>query len=59
MLPDHPNYHANERKYTDLDPHLIPMTESLQDTMDRTPPLWQKRIKPDLLAAGHDGGGAR
>eukprot|EP01035_Chromulina_nebulosa_P021397 gene21397-27720_t len=48
MLPDHPHWHANERKYADLDPKLIPTTESLKDTMDRTIPLWESRILPDL-----------
>lgn len=50
MTPDHPNWHHNERKYADLDPANIPVTESLQDTMDRTLPLWYTRILPDLLA---------
>ncbi len=50
MTPDHPHYHRNERKYMDLDPSSIPVTESLQDTMDRTLPLWETRIKPDLMA---------
>ena len=50
MTPDHPHYHGNERKYMDLSPTLIPLTESLQDTMDRTLPLWEGRIKSDLMA---------
>jgi len=39
---------ANERKYADLE--AVPRTESLADTMDRCLPLWESRIKPDLLA---------
>ena len=50
MQPGHPHYHGTERKYMDLNPLDIPLTESLQDTMDRTLPLWESRIRPDLLA---------
>ncbi len=49
MTPDHPNWHLNERKYADLSVMDIPVTESLQDTMDRTLPLFQDRILPDLM----------
>jgi 2,3-bisphosphoglycerate-dependent phosphoglycerate mutase len=48
MTSTHPHWHKNERKYADLDPWDIPVTESLQDTMDRTLPLWHTRIKPEL-----------
>lgn len=47
MQPDHPHWHANERKYADIIDE-IPVTESLQDTMDRTLPLWKSRILPNL-----------
>lgn len=50
MTEDHPYYHLNEKKYADLRPDQIPVTESLQDTMDRTLPLWYDRILPDLQA---------
>lgn len=50
MEPDHPHWHHNERKYSDLKPWEIPVTESLEDTMKRTIPLWNTRIKPDLEA---------
>lgn len=48
MKEDHPHWHKNERKYSDLDVDQIPLTESLQDTMSRTIPLWKSRILPDL-----------
>lgn len=48
MTPEHPHWHGSERKYADLNPEDIPVTESLQDTMDRTIPLWNSRILPDL-----------
>lgn len=45
MTEDHPYWHQKERKYSDLD---IPLTESLEDTMERTLPLWKARILPEL-----------
>eukprot|EP01041_Mallomonas_annulata_P014106 gene14106-30021_t len=48
MKPNHPYWHKNERRYADLNPDEIPDTESLQDTMERTLPLWYSRILPDL-----------
>lgn len=48
MQPSHTYWHRNERKYADLSPDEIPVTESLQDTMLRTLPLWQSRILPAL-----------
>ena len=35
MTDTHIHWHKHERKYADLDPSLIPTTESLQDTIDR------------------------
>ena len=37
-----------DRKYADL--AAVPATESLSDTMARALPLWDSKIKPDLLA---------
>lgn len=48
MQANHPNWHQNERKYSDLKPWEIPVTESLEDTMQRTIPLWNARILPAL-----------
>ena len=48
MTPDHPHWHLHEKKYADVKPEEIPVTESLQDTMERTLPLWESRIFPDL-----------
>ena len=45
MTDDHPYWHQKERKYSDLD---IPLTASLEDTMERTLPLWKTRILPEL-----------
>ena len=53
MTSTHPFWHKNERKYADLNPDDIPVTESLQDTMDRTLPLWHSRIKPELASGNN------
>ena len=48
----HLHYHQNEKKYARLgiDPASIPITESLEDTIDRVTPLWDAQILPDLRA---------
>jgi len=46
--PGKPSYHRNERKYADLAPEQIPLTESVADCLARTIPLWRKRIEPEL-----------
>ena len=48
MQADHKYWHHRERKYSDLKYDEIPVTESLQDTMERTLPLWHSRILPEL-----------
>jgi 2,3-bisphosphoglycerate-dependent phosphoglycerate mutase len=50
MQSTHPHWHHTERKYSDLQSHEIPITESLEDTMSRTIPLWNNRIVPSLKA---------
>jgi len=34
MTKDHKHWHGNERKYFDLSPEEIPISESLQDTVN-------------------------
>ena len=48
MTSDHPYWHGTESKYSDLDPKELPLTESLEDCMKRSLPLWESRILPDL-----------
>ena len=48
MTPDHHYFHGKERKYADLTEDEIPLTESLQDTMERSLPLFNKKILPAL-----------
>lgn len=50
MTNIHAYWHGDEAKYKRLSPEQIPTTESLQDTIDRTLPLWESQILPDLKA---------
>ena len=50
MTDDHIYWHGKERKYKDLDPTLIPRTESLEDTLNRVKPLYENEIYHDLKA---------
>lgn len=43
--PRHPRF---DRRYADLDPGLLPASESLKDTLARVLPFWQSRIVPEL-----------
>lgn len=40
---------GRDRKYADLTMEQIPLTESLLDCMERTYPLWEKKIKYELM----------
>ncbi|KAL3917558.1 MAG: hypothetical protein SGILL_004656 [Bacillariaceae sp.] len=54
-----PYYPGNDRRYDDLSEDQLPLTESLLDTMKRTIPLWEYKIKRDIsngnnvLVVGH------
>jgi 2,3-bisphosphoglycerate-dependent phosphoglycerate mutase len=39
---------GRDRKYADLAPNQIPLTESLLDCMQRTKPLWEDKITNEL-----------
>lgn len=43
-----PRHPKNEELYRDLDPKLLPATESLKTTVDRVIPFWNERICPML-----------
>lgn len=43
--PRHPRF---DRRYADLDPGLLPASESLRDTLVRVLPFWESRIVPEL-----------
>jgi len=49
LTTDHAYYPGKDRKYADLRAELIPLSESLEMTMQRTLPLWNSRICADLL----------
>jgi 2,3-bisphosphoglycerate-dependent phosphoglycerate mutase len=55
-IPPPPLELADERhpkhdpRYADLDPRLLPATESLKDTLERVLPLWNEEIAPKLRA---------
>jgi len=48
--PRHPHF---DPRYRQVEPSLLPATESLKDTLARVLPCWRERIAP-ALAAGHD-----
>ena len=45
--PRHPRF---DSRYRDIDPTLLPATESLKTTLERVKPFWDARIAPELLA---------
>jgi 2,3-bisphosphoglycerate-dependent phosphoglycerate mutase len=49
MTETHEHWHKRERKYADVSPDLLPVTESLQDVLDRARPVWESLILPDLM----------
>jgi len=45
---DDPEHPVNSKLYSDIDPELIPDSESLEDTYNRTVPYYNKNIEPLL-----------
>ena len=45
-----PRHPRNDLRYADLDPRLLPATESLKTTLERVLPLWNEEIAPKLRA---------
>jgi len=41
---------SSDPRYRELPPHVIPRTECLKDTLERTLPYWEDAIVPDLRA---------
>ena len=48
--PRHPRF---DPRYAGVDPHELPATESLKDTLQRVLPFWHSRIAPELRR-GHN-----
>jgi 2,3-bisphosphoglycerate-dependent phosphoglycerate mutase len=45
-----PRYPGHDPRYRDLDEHDLPLTESLQDTVERFLPCWRDDITPSIRA---------
>jgi 2,3-bisphosphoglycerate-dependent phosphoglycerate mutase len=41
---------AQDRRYANLDPRIVPGGENLKVTLERVIPFWEDHIAPDLLA---------
>ena len=50
MDPASPYNSARDPRYADIDPALIPLTESLKTTLDRVEPYWSAEIAPRVRA---------
>ncbi len=47
---DDPRHPRHDPRYRDVEPSLLPATESLKDTLARVLPFWNQRIAPQLTA---------
>ena len=50
LATDDPRHPRFDPRYAQLDPALLPATESLKDTLARVLPLWNEEIAPQLRA---------
>ena len=50
VAPDSPHHPANDPRYRDLPPEVLPANEALADVLVRMLPYWQDAIVPDLRA---------
>ena len=50
LTPDDPRYPGHDRRYADLSPAELPLTESLEDTVARFLPYWHEKIAPEVRA---------
>jgi len=48
LTPDDERYPARDPRYANLDPKLLPLTESLKDTVARFLPYWHESIAPAI-----------
>lgn len=49
LTTDDPRHPCHDRRYAQVDPHLLPGGESLKTTLDRVLPCWSDDIVPHLL----------
>ena len=50
LTADDPRHPSRDRRYADLKPNELPLTESLKDTVARFLPYWHDTIAPDINA---------
>lgn len=50
LTPDDERYAGHDRRYADLKPSELPLSECLKDTVARVVPYWEKVIVPELRA---------
>ncbi len=50
LAPDDPRYPGRDRRYAELKPDELPLTESLADTVRRVVPYWLEAIAPQIRA---------
>jgi 2,3-bisphosphoglycerate-dependent phosphoglycerate mutase len=50
LAADDPRHPRFDPRYADVDPALLPSTESLKDTLARVLPFWEQRISVELRA---------
>jgi 2,3-bisphosphoglycerate-dependent phosphoglycerate mutase len=50
LAPDDPRHPAQDARYADVPPDLLPATESLATTLTRVLPFWEGEIAPALKA---------
>ena len=48
LTADDPQHPSRDRRYADLKPSELPLTESLKDTVARFLPYWHSAIAPDI-----------
>lgn len=50
LTAEDPRHPSRDRRYADIPPHQLPLTESLKDTVARFLPYWQDTIAPAIHA---------
>jgi len=50
LTREDPRYPGHDRRYADMRPEDLPLTESLEDTVARFLPYWHERIAPEVEA---------
>lgn len=51
LTPDDPRAPQNDKRYENIPPAYLPLTESLKDTVERLMPYWEEVIFPRLAEA--------